>query len=135
VCGSRDASHARATCFPVALVVIAGRGHGPLRVLLAPLVAAFDALLGTVSSGIGRRLLVSAWGRFPAYLCEAGHDHLVPGGVLGGDATWLLERASKEFALFPLPRALLAATGQCAGAVLVSLAVSLRLIVSSLPSP
>jgi hypothetical protein len=135
VCGNLDASHARATCFPVALVVIAGRGHGPLRVLLAPLVAAFDALLGTVSSGIGRCLLVSAWGRFPAYLCEAGHDHLVPGGVLGGDATWLLERALKEFALFPLTRALLAATGQCAGAVLVSLAVSLRLIVLSLPSP
>jgi hypothetical protein len=32
---------------------MAGRGRSPLKVLVAPLVAAFDALIGAVDSDIG----------------------------------------------------------------------------------
>jgi hypothetical protein len=91
---------------------MASHGHGPQRALLAPLVAALDALLGVVSADVGRCLLAAAWGRFPVRLCGAVHGRLVAGGVLGGDAEQLLERASKEVTLFTLPRALLAVSGQ-----------------------
>jgi hypothetical protein len=49
VSGGRDASHAGATCLPVMVVITAGHGRGPLKGLLAPLVATFDTLLGIVS--------------------------------------------------------------------------------------
>jgi hypothetical protein len=60
------------------------------------LVVAFNAHLGIVSGDVRCHLLVVA------RLCGAEHDCLVAGGVLGGDATWLLERASDEVALFAL---------------------------------
>jgi hypothetical protein len=44
---------------------------------------------------IERWLLVTAWGRLSARLCGAVHGRLVVGGVLGGDAARLLERARK----------------------------------------
>jgi hypothetical protein len=50
---SRDLSHAEATSLSAAVVAMAGHGRGPLRALLAPLVAAFDAILSTVSGDIG----------------------------------------------------------------------------------
>jgi hypothetical protein len=50
--GGRDASHTGAARLPVVSVVTAGHGHGPWKALLAPLVAAFDALLGTVNDSI-----------------------------------------------------------------------------------
>jgi hypothetical protein len=50
---SRDLSHAGATSLSAAVVAMAGHGRGPLRALLAPLVAAFDAVLSTVSGDIG----------------------------------------------------------------------------------
>jgi hypothetical protein len=62
-------------------------------------------------------------------------DHLIAGGVLGGDATQLLERASKEVALFTLPWALLEATGQLSWFALVSLAMNLRLTALPLLPP
>jgi hypothetical protein len=65
----------------------------------------------------------------------AEHDHLVADGVLGANATWLLERASGEVALFALPWALLMVTGQRAWVALVSLATNLRLTVPPLPPP
>jgi heme A synthase len=42
----RATSHTRAARFPIMAAVTAGRGHSPLKALLAPLVATFDALLG-----------------------------------------------------------------------------------------
>jgi hypothetical protein len=65
----------------------------------------------------------------------AEHDHLIADGVLGGNATRLLERASGEVTLFALPWALLGVTGQRAWVALVSLAMNLRLTVPTLPSP
>jgi hypothetical protein len=50
--GSQDASQVRAAHFPVMAIITAGHGRGPLRALLVPLVAAFDALLGVVSGDI-----------------------------------------------------------------------------------
>jgi hypothetical protein len=67
--GSQDASHTRATCVPVVVIIEAGRGRGPMKVLLVPLVAAFDAVLGIVSSDIERSLLVTARGGLPTSLC------------------------------------------------------------------
>jgi hypothetical protein len=66
---------------------------------------------------------------------RVGHDHLIAGGVLGGDAMWLLKRASQEVTLSALPRALLTATGQRTWVALVSLATNLRLVMPSLMSP
>jgi hypothetical protein len=65
-----------------------------------------------VSADVGRCLLAATWGHFPVRLCGVVHGRLVAGGVLGGDAEQLLERASKEVTLFALPWALLAVSGQ-----------------------
>jgi hypothetical protein len=109
--GGRDAPHTRAALFLVAAVAMVGRGRGPQRAMLVPLVAAFDDLLGIVSADVRWCLHVAGRGRFLACLCGAVHDLLVAGGVLGGDTVWLLEHASEEVTLFTLPWALLAATG------------------------
>jgi hypothetical protein len=63
------------------------RGCGPLTALLAPLFAAFDALLGAVGGDVGRCLHVTTWG------------HLTAGGVLSGDAARLLRRVPEEVAM------------------------------------
>jgi hypothetical protein len=65
-CSGQDVSHAGAARFPVTAVVKASRGCGPLRQLLASLVATLDALLGAVSGGIGRCLLVTDSGHLIA---------------------------------------------------------------------
>jgi hypothetical protein len=114
--GGREASHFGTARFPVAAIIVAGpitagRGHGPWRALPAPVVVAFDALFGTMSGDVGRCLPVTAQGHLPAQLYGAEHDRLVAGGVLGGDAVRLLERAFEEVTLSALPWALLAATG------------------------
>jgi hypothetical protein len=70
-----------------------------------------DDVLGAVSCIIRRCLIVMAWGRLPAHLCEAVYGCLIVGGVLGGDATRLLEHAPEEVALSALPWALLIANG------------------------
>jgi hypothetical protein len=133
--GGRDASYVGATHFLVTAITMASCGHGPLRALLALLITAPDALLGAVSCDIRRCLLVAAWDHLPDCLCGAGHDHLIAGGVLGGDAKQLLECASKEVALSALSRALLTASWLRAWATLVSLPVNLWLVMPSLPSP
>jgi hypothetical protein len=129
--GSRGTAANRVHPITVFLVV----GCSPNRVLLAPLVAAFNAHLGAVSDDIRWRLHVTAWGHLPARLCGVEHDCLVADGVLGGDAARLLKRASDEVAMFALPPAQLMATGQHAWVALVSLATNLRLTVPSLPPP
>jgi hypothetical protein len=43
VCGCQIMSDAEAACFPIMAIVIAGHGCSPLKALVAPLVAAFDA--------------------------------------------------------------------------------------------
>jgi hypothetical protein len=100
-----------------------------------PLVITFDAILGMVSYIVGQHLLVAAWGHLPAQLCGAVHGHLIVGGVLDGDTAWLLKRALEEVALSALAWALLTPTGQHAWATQVGLAMSLWLIVPSLPRP
>jgi hypothetical protein len=62
--GGQDLSHAGAARFPTAVIATAGHGRGPQRALLAPLVCAFDAVLGAVSDDVGWCLLVAAQGRF-----------------------------------------------------------------------
>jgi hypothetical protein len=64
-----------------------------------------------VSGIIGQRILVAAWGRLPAHLPRAMCGGLIVGGMLGGNAARLLERAPEEVALSTLPRALLTVTG------------------------
>jgi hypothetical protein len=126
-------SHVRAACFPIMAIVMAGRGHSPLKALLVPLVGAFYTLLGAVGGDIGWRLLLAARGCLPASLCGAKHDRLVAGSALGGDAMRLLEHASEEVAMSALSRALRAMFGQRACATLTSLAVNLGFVASLLP--
>jgi hypothetical protein len=109
--GGQDASHVRATRLSTVAVVMAGLGHSPLKAMFAPLVPAFDALLGTVSGDIGWRLLVTPWCLLPASLCRAKHGHLIAGGVLGSGVVQLLKRAPEEVIMFTLPWALRAAFG------------------------
>jgi hypothetical protein len=133
--GGCSAPHARAARILVTTVITADRGHSLLKALLAPLVTAFDALLGTVSGDVGHRLLIAAQCYLPTSLCRPKHDHLVAGGALGGDAAQLLEHALEEVTIFILSRALCAVFGQCARAILMSLVVNLRLITLTPPPP
>jgi hypothetical protein len=71
-------------------VIAVGHGRSPLKALFAPLVAAFDALLGVMSGNIERCPLVVARCHLPAFLCMAKHGRLVASGALGGDAMQLL---------------------------------------------
>jgi hypothetical protein len=114
-------------------VITAGHGHNALKVLLAPLVATFNSLLGAVGSNVGRCLLVTAQGHLPAFLGRAKHDCLIASGALSGDATRLLEHGPKEVSMSALPRALRAALGQRTHATLASLAVNLGFVALTLP--
>jgi hypothetical protein len=82
-CGGRDAPHAGATCFAIVAI---GRGRGPLKALLAPLLATFDTLLCVVGGDVGRCLPAAAWGHLPTSLGTIKHDRLVAGGALCGNA-------------------------------------------------
>jgi hypothetical protein len=82
---------AKAACLSVMAIITAGRS--PLKALFAPLIAAFDTILGVVSGDIGWCFLVAARCCLPASLCRAKHGRLIVGGVLGGDATRLLKLA------------------------------------------
>jgi hypothetical protein len=63
------------------IVVVIADGRGPLKVLHASLVTAFDDLLCVVSSDIEQCLLVAPRGRLPASLCWVKHDRLITGGT------------------------------------------------------
>jgi hypothetical protein len=92
-------------------VIATTHGRGPLKVLLAPVLATFDVFLGVVSGDVGRCLLVATRGCLPASLGRAKHDHLIAGGVLGGDAARLFKRSPEEVAMSALPWALHTALG------------------------
>jgi hypothetical protein len=62
---------------------MANHGHGPLKVLLAPLFATLHTLPADVGGDIRRRSLATARGRLPASLGWARHDRL----IASGDAT------------------------------------------------
>jgi hypothetical protein len=89
------------------------------------LVAAFDTVLGAARDIIRRRLLIIGQGHLPTCLHRAVHDHLIVGGVLGGDVVQLLECAPKEVALSALLQTLSIVIGQRTWAVLLRLAMSL----------
>jgi hypothetical protein len=97
----RDASHARATRLPVIAIIMVSRGRGLLRVLLAPLFAALDALLSVVDGDIGRRLLATTRGHLPASLGWTKHVHLIVGGMRGGDAARLPECVPEKSPCLP----------------------------------
>jgi hypothetical protein len=56
-----------------------------LRLLLAPLFVALDALLSAVDSDIRLHLFVVAWGCLATSLGWAKHDCLTGGGMWGGE--------------------------------------------------
>jgi hypothetical protein len=109
--------HIRAACLAV-ITIGRGRGHSPLKALLAPLFATFGAILGAVGGDVRRCLPVIA-SRSP---------HLIDGGALGGDAARLIERVPNEVAMSALPRALCTALRQHARTTLASPAVCQELI-------
>jgi hypothetical protein len=134
-CGDRGVPHTEAARFPIVVVAMTGRGRDPQGALLASFVAIFDVALGAANCVIGWGLLVAARGSLPSCLCGVVHDHLVVGGMLGGDSLWLPEHAPKEVALSASSWALLAASGQRNWAIEVGLAASLGLIMPFLPLP
>jgi hypothetical protein len=134
-CGGCGAPHAGFARVPVAGVIMTGHGYSPLKTLLAPLVAAFDAFLGVVSGDVGRCPLIAARCRLPASWWRAKHDYLIAGGALDGGTAQLLKCALEEVAMSILPQALCAVLGQRTCATLASMATNLGLIASSLPLP
>jgi hypothetical protein len=133
--GGRDAHHAGATHLPVMAIITTGHSRSPLKVLFAPLVAAFDAPLCAVSGDVGRCLLVATHCHLPASLCRVKHGSLIAGGALGGDAVWLHKHAPEEVAMSALLRALRTVFMQLARATLVSLAANMGFAAPSLPLP
>jgi hypothetical protein len=135
--GGGGTPHTRTAHILAVVMAMADHGHGrsPQGALLASFVATFDVALGAANCVVGWHLLVTSWGCLPTYLCGAVHGHLVVGGVLGGDALRLPERAPEEVAQSASPRALLTVGRQRNWATQVGLAVSLGLIVSSLLLP
>jgi hypothetical protein len=128
---SGGAPHTGDARFPAMVIAMASRG--PQGALSASLVVIFDVAMGAMNCIIGKRLLVATRGCLAACPCGAVHDCLVVGGVLGGDALRLPERGPKEVALTASPWALLTASGQRNWAAQVGLAMSLGLVVPSLP--
>jgi hypothetical protein len=64
-CGSQDVPHVRAACFLVVAVVAVSHYRIPLRMLLAPLLAALGALLGVMDGDVGWCLPITAQGHLP----------------------------------------------------------------------
>jgi hypothetical protein len=129
-CGGQGAPHTRVSRLAV---IVIGHGRGPVKVLLAPLSAAIDALLGVMGGDVRWCLHVAAQGRLPASLGRAKHDRVVAGSALGGDAAQLLKHVPEEVAMFALSWALHVALGQRARTTLASLAPCLGLAAPTLP--
>jgi hypothetical protein len=94
--------HARAAYLPVVVVIVVSRYQGPLKVVLAPLLAAHDALPHTVDGNVRRWLLAAAWGHLLASLGKAEFGRLIAGGEMGGDVAWLLDGLPKNVVVFTL---------------------------------
>jgi hypothetical protein len=133
VCGSCDTPRVGATCLPVVAIIVVGHGRGPLRMLVAPLLAALSAILGTVDGNIERCLLAATWGRLPASLGGMMCDHLTAGGVRVGDAVRLLGGVPKNVTPFVWAWVLSMAHRSCARARLASLSARLGFDVLALP--
>jgi hypothetical protein len=82
---------------------------------------------------VRQRLPVIAQGHLPASLGRAKNNHLVAGGVLGGDAVRFLEHVREEVVMSGMPWALCAALGQHTHVALASSVVSLGLVSPFLP--
>jgi hypothetical protein len=108
-------------------------GHGPLRALLAPLFATLDAHLSAMNDDVGRGLLAAAWGRLPATLGRAKHNHLIAGHMLGGDVAWILEYVPEKVTILAQARDPHMALRQRAHTLLASLAAGLVCDVPALP--
>jgi hypothetical protein len=135
VLSGRDAPHAGAARHPVVTVVVAGHGRSPLKVLFAPLLAAFYALLGAVSGDVEWHLLIATQCLPPSSPCRAKNDRLIVGGALGGDVVRILKRALEEVVMSDLSQALCVMFGQRAHATLANLAANLWFTAQSLPLP
>jgi hypothetical protein len=82
-CDNHSAHHDGVACVFVDAIVIVGRGCGLLVALLAPLLAALDALLSILDYDVGRRFPVTALGWVKL-------GRLVADSVLGDNAAQLL---------------------------------------------
>jgi hypothetical protein len=83
-CGSRDVHHARTTHLLIVASIIVDHSCGLLKMLRVPLPATLGALPDVTGGDVRRCLPAVARG-------WAKLGHLVAGGVLGGDATQLLD--------------------------------------------
>jgi hypothetical protein len=119
MCSSCDVPHARATFLPVAAIIMVGRGHGSLRMLLAPILAALGAISGDVDGNIGWHLLVAAWGHLPTSLCGTKCDCRAACGVQVGSSGVL-----KNVVVFILASVACVAQRSHTRACLVSLSMS-----------
>jgi hypothetical protein len=132
-CGGQAAPHARAARLPVIAIIMVSRGCGPLKVLLAPLFVALDALLAVVGGDIRRRSLIAARYHLPSSLGWKRHDRLIASGVLGGDVGWRIECVPEEVAMLALVQAPCIMLGLCTCTPLASQAVGLWLNTLALP--
>jgi hypothetical protein len=94
-CGSHDMPHTGVVCFLVVATVVVGRGHNPLRTLLAPLLAH-----GIVDGNVGRCLLVAARGHLATAWGRAKFSHLATSGILGCDIAHPLSGVPKNVIWF-----------------------------------
>jgi hypothetical protein len=136
VCGSCSVPHVEPACFLTIVALVASRGHSPLRTLLAPLLATFDALLGVMGGNVGQDLLAATWGHLPAVWGQTKFNRLIAGGVVGGDVAKLLSGVPKSVVRCLEGRRLLrivhAASGHLRPKLLGVRVVSLLVIVFSL---
>jgi hypothetical protein len=102
VCGSHNAPCTRAAYLPVPAIVVVSRGRGPLRMLLAPLLATLGTIFGTLDGNVRQCLLAAAWGRLSASLGGTKRGRLVAGGVQVGNDVRLLGGVPKNIIVFIL---------------------------------
>jgi hypothetical protein len=133
VCGNHDTPYARAAYLPVPAIVVVGRGRGPLRILLAPLLATLGAIFGTLDSNVRQRLLAAAWGRLSSSLGGTKCSRLVASGIQVGNAMRLLGVVPKNVVVFVLAWVSHMVLKSCARAPLASLLVSLGFDAPALP--
>jgi hypothetical protein len=121
MCSSYNAPRVGAAHLPAIVVVVVGRGRGPMRMLLMPLLAALSAILGAMDDNIGRHLVAAACGRLLASLGGTKCDRLIVGGIRVGDATWLLGGVPKNVDAFVRAQLSHVVHRSCTRAFLVSL--------------
>jgi hypothetical protein len=80
---SHDRPLAGATHLPVVVIIVVGRGHSPLKTLLAP---PLGALASALDGNIGQCLSVVAWSHLHASMRKTKFGRLATGGILGRDA-------------------------------------------------